>query len=73
MLEALLYITRSRQDSAETLREVRRISKYVWNRFYHSIFEPLDTERLEDKRHALNLLTEEKSQVAKISSKTKKE
>ena len=59
MLEALLYISRSRQDSAETLLEVRRISEYIWNRFDHSIFEPLDTERLEEKFRALNLLTEE--------------
>lgn len=60
MLDALLYITRSRQDSNETLQEVRRMGEYVWKRFDHSIFEPLDMERLRDKQETLLLLTQGK-------------
>lgn len=59
MLDALLCIARSRQESAETLREVRRIGDYIWKRFDHANFEPLDMERLDDKQQTLHLLTEE--------------
>lgn len=59
MLDALLYVARSRQDSDETLGEVHRIAEYVWNRFDHAIFEPLDMERLVNKQKTLLLLTED--------------
>ncbi|MFD1928566.1 DUF2254 domain-containing protein [Sporosarcina siberiensis] len=67
MLDALLYITRSRQDSNETLKEVRRMGEYVWKRFDHSIFEPLDMERLCDKQETLLLLTKDHVENALFS------
>ncbi|WJY26907.1 MULTISPECIES: DUF2254 domain-containing protein [Sporosarcina] len=57
MLDALLYIARSRRSSHETLNEVRRIGEYVWNRFDHTGLEPLDSERLADKQQSLRALT----------------
>lgn len=58
IMDSLLYIARSRSSSPETLRDVRRMSEYVWNRFDHSICEPLDTERLMDKQRTLQMITD---------------
>lgn len=58
MLDSLLYIARNRQDSESILGEIRRIGDYVWKRFDHSVFEPLDIERLTIKRENFNSLTD---------------
>lgn len=57
MMDSLIYIVRSRSSSSQTPHEVRRIGEYVWNRFDHSVFEALDTERLLDKQQTLRMLT----------------
>ncbi|MDW0109880.1 DUF2254 domain-containing protein [Sporosarcina aquimarina] len=60
MLDSLLYIARARSSCEATLYDVRRISEYVWNRFDHSFFEALDTEKLVEKQQTLRLLTSAK-------------
>ena len=57
MMDSLLYVARSHSSSTDTLQDVRRMGEYVWNRFDHSVFEALDTEKLADKQQTLRLLT----------------
>lgn len=56
LLDALLYIARSSEDE-ETKRLVMQVSNYVWNHFSHSVLEPLDISRVEEKRRLMQVLT----------------
>ena len=56
LLDALIYIARSSEDE-ETKRLVMQVSNYVWNHFTHSVLEPMDTSRVEEKRQLLQVLT----------------
>jgi len=53
MLETLLNITSSSTTSAETKKVVQKTSEYIWNRFDNTALEPMDLEKLEDKRHTI--------------------
>jgi len=56
LLDALLYIARNLEDD-KTKKLVQLMTHYAWNHFTHSVLEPLDSARLQEKRQVIDELT----------------
>ncbi|PID22835.1 hypothetical protein CSV61_04115 [Sporosarcina sp. P3] len=56
LLDALLYIARNSEDE-KTKNLVLLMTNYAWNHFTHSVLEPLDSSRLQEKRQVIDELT----------------